>query len=614
MRSSIMKHFKKFISTVLGFVIGATMCGTAMAGCSSTETESTAKSEYTFVYNPNYEGATNRTVTVKAGSRANNWKPSRSGYTFEKWYTEAECTTEFDFTQYINADTTVYANWNKNAEKYMVTFDFNYENAKPVEVSVMEGKTLPAEAVPSSPRLGKVIEGWYKDKDCTANQKFDVENTAVDKSMTLYANYTDDASVSRNEDGSVKFENVTVNLLSDNGLDWTKAIIDSYIAKFNVQYAGKIKINRVDSFTDTVTSDDVSVKFKQTLAINNYNQPYYSVADLFDFAGIKFNADDWYANAMKDSYVNGVLYTAPVAVAVPFIAYNKALMNKYLGAGQTVADINSYTKLSELLTKAYNGESVENANFKSIVCNAGMWSFKEMPSSVAFIQNGAPYFTSENGKIVNKWDDAGVMEKAVTSFENTYNLLGTSGTLHGSSTVANAKTVAETVGNGNALMGILNNSAPYGDYVTDTSKYGIMPLSGLFTDNTGVERNYIPVHSFGFSFEKARNVSLTQLAAAAEFANFVSKQADMGKHGWYPLNKTVAQSDEFRNATNASAKVLLQMGNPEDFFTFDGDPNGWNITNKAAGEGFIVPMLEVTEPKFSDLATTLKDAIKTWIG
>lgn len=37
--------------------------------------------------------------------------PTKEGYVFENWYADPELTTLFDFSQPINADTTVYANW-----------------------------------------------------------------------------------------------------------------------------------------------------------------------------------------------------------------------------------------------------------------------------------------------------------------------------------------------------------------------------------------------------------------------------------------------------------------------------------------------------------------------
>ena len=42
--------------------------------------------------------------------------PSRPGYEFGGWYTEPECTNEFDFTQELTARTTVYAKWTANPQ------------------------------------------------------------------------------------------------------------------------------------------------------------------------------------------------------------------------------------------------------------------------------------------------------------------------------------------------------------------------------------------------------------------------------------------------------------------------------------------------------------------
>ena len=41
--------------------------------------------------------------------------PKRTGFTFDGWYTDDTYTTEFDFTQPITSDTTVYAKWEKDA-------------------------------------------------------------------------------------------------------------------------------------------------------------------------------------------------------------------------------------------------------------------------------------------------------------------------------------------------------------------------------------------------------------------------------------------------------------------------------------------------------------------
>ena len=41
--------------------------------------------------------------------------PKASGYTFGGWYADAACSTRYDFSSAIAADTTVYAKWTKNS-------------------------------------------------------------------------------------------------------------------------------------------------------------------------------------------------------------------------------------------------------------------------------------------------------------------------------------------------------------------------------------------------------------------------------------------------------------------------------------------------------------------
>lgn len=51
------------------------------------------------------------------------------GYTFDGWYADAAHTTEFDFTQPITGDTTVYAKWEKNAPVLPDTYELNVSGA-----------------------------------------------------------------------------------------------------------------------------------------------------------------------------------------------------------------------------------------------------------------------------------------------------------------------------------------------------------------------------------------------------------------------------------------------------------------------------------------------------
>ena len=73
--------------------------------------------EYSVMFMLNYGDAGAYTAeTVKAGETVSKpANPTRSGYTFKGWFTAAEGGAEYDFTQAVNADVTLYAQWKKKS-------------------------------------------------------------------------------------------------------------------------------------------------------------------------------------------------------------------------------------------------------------------------------------------------------------------------------------------------------------------------------------------------------------------------------------------------------------------------------------------------------------------
>ena len=71
--------------------------------------------EYSVFFMLNYDGAGSYSAeTVTAGDAVSKpATPTRSGYTFKGWFTAAEGGAEYDFTQAVNADLTLYAQWKK---------------------------------------------------------------------------------------------------------------------------------------------------------------------------------------------------------------------------------------------------------------------------------------------------------------------------------------------------------------------------------------------------------------------------------------------------------------------------------------------------------------------
>ncbi len=107
--------------------------------------------------------------------------PTRTGYTFGGWYTDAACTSKFDFTTQVRKDTTLYAKWTANT--YTVTYHMTQPTSTteyPIDASYKtytygKGLTLP---VPATTRSGFVFDGWYENANYTGKAYQSISGTA----------------------------------------------------------------------------------------------------------------------------------------------------------------------------------------------------------------------------------------------------------------------------------------------------------------------------------------------------------------------------------------------------------------------------------------------------
>ena len=107
----------------------------------------------------------------------------REGYEIVGWYTDADCTEEFDFTKPVMGDVTLYAKW--ALKSYDVTFNDGVDGNTDAVESVNHGDKVAKPANPT--RDGYTFDGWYTDAACTTLYNFD---TPVTGDMTLYAKWT----------------------------------------------------------------------------------------------------------------------------------------------------------------------------------------------------------------------------------------------------------------------------------------------------------------------------------------------------------------------------------------------------------------------------------------
>lgn len=125
---------------------------------------------------------------VKYNGTANDpGKLSEDGYTFIGWYTDDTYDTEFDFTQPITGNTTVYAKW--TAKDYEVSFITEHGNA-PTSQNVPYNKTAtnPGELTAE----GYTFIGWYTDHTCTTEFDF---STPITGDTKVYAKWEKNAPV-----------------------------------------------------------------------------------------------------------------------------------------------------------------------------------------------------------------------------------------------------------------------------------------------------------------------------------------------------------------------------------------------------------------------------------
>ena len=114
--------------------------------------------------------------------------PKVEGYTFDGWYTTDDTdSTEFDFTQPIKHNTTVYAKWTAN--DYEVSFVTEHGKA-PTSQNVKYNGT--ASDPGKLKEEGYTFIGWYADKD--HNTKFDFTKP-ITSNTTVYAKWEKNAPV-----------------------------------------------------------------------------------------------------------------------------------------------------------------------------------------------------------------------------------------------------------------------------------------------------------------------------------------------------------------------------------------------------------------------------------
>ena len=139
----------------------------------------------------NYDGAEDIvSAAEKDAAVAAPADPTRDGYTFGGWYTDAACTVAYDFESTVTGPLELYAFWKEDGTTYhSVTYSLNYYGQLPDAYTqqVKDGEN--ARDIALAPQREEfTFDGWYTDEAGTA--AFSAGSTPVTGDMTVYAKWT----------------------------------------------------------------------------------------------------------------------------------------------------------------------------------------------------------------------------------------------------------------------------------------------------------------------------------------------------------------------------------------------------------------------------------------
>ncbi len=145
----------------------------ALLGCAS--------KEYTISFESNGGSAVSSMTAQKGDELTKPDNPTKVGYTFEGWYTDASLTSAYTFTTMPAQNLTLYANYTIN--QYTISFESN--GGSDVTAITQDYNTT---VVPPNDPLkdGYAFEGWYTDTSLTTTYTF---TTMPAQDLTLYAKY-----------------------------------------------------------------------------------------------------------------------------------------------------------------------------------------------------------------------------------------------------------------------------------------------------------------------------------------------------------------------------------------------------------------------------------------
>lgn len=142
--------------------------------------------KYTITFDSDGGSSVDALSIEKGKTAAKPSDPTRSGYTFDGWFTDTDRTLEFDFDSEINASLTLYAKWLDSSKTIRsVTFDYGYYGSVPAKriLHVEDGSAVKKISIEPT-RKGYAFTGWKT----TEGKNYDFTAT-VNNDFTLEASW-----------------------------------------------------------------------------------------------------------------------------------------------------------------------------------------------------------------------------------------------------------------------------------------------------------------------------------------------------------------------------------------------------------------------------------------
>lgn len=138
----------------------------------------------TVTFDVNGHGTAPDPQTVDIGTKAvRPADPVQTGWRFDGWYTDKDCTAAYYFDKEVTEDITLYAKWVKTVT---VTYHVGSYGTAPASQTVDAGKKFTRPADPVDSRA--IFQGWYTDENYTTAYDF---GSAVETDLNLYAKWKD---------------------------------------------------------------------------------------------------------------------------------------------------------------------------------------------------------------------------------------------------------------------------------------------------------------------------------------------------------------------------------------------------------------------------------------